>query len=144
MSGIEDFTSGSFAPLLVERPTAKAAGKPIVFLTGKVFYDVAAALKESKIDSVCIARIEELYPFPQDQVKTLIAEMKPSSCVWVQEEPKNQGAWGYVEPILRDVTGLIPSYVGRPAAASTATGSGKHHAKEQKEILSDLLEKVSI
>jgi 2-oxoglutarate dehydrogenase E1 component len=143
MSNIEDFEKGSFAPLLVDQPAAKEAGKSVIFMTGKVFYDVAAALKERKLDSVCVARIEELYPFPHQAVKALIAEMRPSRCIWVQEEPKNQGAWGYVEPLLRDTTGVAATFIGRPAAASTATGSGKHHAKEQKQILAELLEAVS-
>lgn len=139
MSAIEDFAAGTFAPLLVDKPTSKSAGKPLVFMSGKVFYDVAAALKEKKVDSVCVARIEELYPFPAEEVRALLAEIKPSRCIWVQEEPKNQGAWTYIEPRLKDVTGLAPMYIGRPAAASTATGSGKYHSKEQKEILAELV-----
>jgi 2-oxoglutarate dehydrogenase E1 component len=142
MSSIQDFTEGSFSPLLVDRPSGRSTGKPMVFMTGKVFYDISAALKEKKIESVCLARIEELYPFPHEQVKAVVSELKPSRCIWVQEEPKNQGAWTYVETLLRDTTGMAPTFIGRPAAAATATGSGKYHAKEQKQIVAELLEEL--
>lgn len=142
MSNIQDFTSGSFSPLLVDQSAGKSTGKPVVFMSGKVFYDVSAAFKDKKIDTVALVRIEELYPFPQDEVRAVMASIKPSRCIWVQEEPKNQGAWGYVETLLRDATGLAPMFIGRPAAASTATGSGKYHAKEQKQLLAELLEEL--
>jgi 2-oxoglutarate dehydrogenase E1 component len=109
-------------------------------MTGKVFHDVAAALQAAGGVSARLVRIEELYPFPQQEVARILAETGAERAFWVQEEPKNMGAWSYIAPHLREVLGFEPTYIGRPEAAATATGSSKHHAVEHKAILSELVE----
>jgi 2-oxoglutarate dehydrogenase E1 component len=142
MSLIDDLSSGGFKRVIVEEPVAKNA-KSLVLLSGKVYYDVAAGIKEAGVDkSVALARIEELHPLPDQEITELFSRSKFSKTIWVQEEPQNQGAWSYIAPRLKDLTGMSPEYVGRQAAGETATGSAKHHAKQQKGIISDLISKI--
>jgi 2-oxoglutarate dehydrogenase E1 component len=145
MSSLRDFTDVEFAPLLVDTATGKGKGacETIVLLTGKVYYDVKNALQDQKGSSVRVARVEELYPFPAAEVAHLLRDTKASRIVWVQEEPQNQGAWSYIAPLIREATGKEASYIGRPAASATATGSGKHHAIEQRAIMEELVAAVS-
>jgi 2-oxoglutarate dehydrogenase E1 component len=138
-SSIEELIDGSFNPVLVDKPIAKDA-RTAVLMSGKVYYDVAAGLKEQGVQGqVVLARVEELYPFPEQQIAELLGRKGIERVVWVQEEPRNQGAWSYIEPRLRKLSGKEISYIGRPEAAQTATGSAKHHAQEQKAIVAGLL-----
>jgi 2-oxoglutarate dehydrogenase E1 component len=140
-SNIKEFSERSFAPLLVEGAIVKS--NVLVLMSGKVYYDVAATLKENGLDAtVCVARVEELYPFPAEQIKDLLAKSGASRCIWVQEEPQNQGAWTFISPLVRAAIGVEPMYIGRVSAAATATGSGKHHAVEQKAFLSALVDQL--
>jgi 2-oxoglutarate dehydrogenase E1 component len=139
MSAIEDLATGTFNPIIVDHPAASGATSAVVFVAGKVYYDVVAALRERKDETTSVVRIEELYPFPFEQVKACVAKAKRARCIWVQEEPKNQGAWSFVAPLLKEATGIEPAFAGRPAAAATATGSAKYHAKEQKSVVADML-----
>lgn len=139
MSVIEELESGSFAPVIVEAQ-AKESAKALILMSGKVYYDVAAGLRERGIvDGVICARIEELYPFPEQDIAELLGGNTIQQVMWVQEEPRNQGAWSYVAPRLRAVCGKDPIYVGRPESASTATGSAKFHAQEQRAIIAELV-----
>lgn len=140
-SAVDELTSGQFETVLVDR-VGSGAVRHVVFLTGKVFYDVKAALEKEKVDGVALVRFEQLYPFPQFEVKRALKEFAKASYTWVQEEPHNMGAWTYIEPYLRQKLEIEVRYVGRPAAASPATGSGKRHAVEQGKILGELLQIV--
>jgi 2-oxoglutarate dehydrogenase E1 component len=138
-SSIETLSDGAFNSVLVDKPIAKGA-RTAALMSGKVYYDVVAALKEKDLqDKVVLARVEELYPFPEEQIAECLGRKGIERVVWVQEEPRNQGAWSYIEPRLRKLTGKDISYIGRPEAAQTATGSAKHHAQEQKAIVAGLL-----
>jgi 2-oxoglutarate dehydrogenase E1 component len=138
MSTIEHLAEGSFSPLLVDGSPRKC--KAMLLMSGKIYYDVIAALKEQGLDSsVCVARVEELYPLPAQDIAHLAASTGASRCFWIQEEPKNQGAWSYIAPQLGEVMGFPATYVGRSAMSSTATGSGKRHSFEQKAIVAELL-----
>jgi 2-oxoglutarate dehydrogenase E1 component len=148
---IEQLSSGSFNPLIVERleggaKRAKGVDQTVVLMSGKVYYDVIAGLRAADIKSagtITLARIEELYPFPDAELLKLLGggdgAEKKQRLIWVQEEPRNQGAWSYVESKLRSLGLGNVIYVGRGEAAATATGSAKHHAIEQRQILSDLI-----
>jgi 2-oxoglutarate dehydrogenase complex dehydrogenase (E1) component-like enzyme len=137
-SALEDLATGAFKPLLVQSGVVQS--KALVLMSGKVYYDVAAALREKGLESsVCVARIEELHPFPAHEIAELLAASGANRCLWVQEEPKNQGAWSYCAPLLQEVLGFEARYIGRAPASTTATGSGKHHALEQKAIIAELL-----
>ena len=114
--------------------------KRVVISSGKVYYDLLAERDEQGLDDVYLLRLEQFYPFP---AQSLVAELKRFSkaeVIWCQEEPKNQGAWSFVEPNIEWVLGRIGSksqravYAGRPASASPATGLAKQH-KEQQDAL---------
>ena len=138
-SKLTDLTSGSFRPV-IDDPVASQQRKSItrlVFCTGKIYYDLAAA----RAPHVALVRIEELYPWPGNQIAQIV-DFYPSieEVVWVQEEPKNQGAWSYASPRLRMSTGnaLLTRYVGRPDRASPAEGYAEAHKKEQERIIAEV------
>jgi 2-oxoglutarate dehydrogenase E1 component len=143
MSPLAEMAKGAFKPILETDLAGKKACKDLVFLTGKIYYDVFAALQEAGKVSARLVRVEELYPFPDKEIAALVKESGAQRAFWVQEEPKNMGAWSYVEPQLRSVCGFEPTYVGRPASAGTATGSGKHHAAEQKAIVTEIVNQLT-
>jgi 2-oxoglutarate dehydrogenase E1 component len=140
-SELSELTTGQFQTVLIDRFGAKPV-RHVVLVSGKVFYDVKTALDKEKVDGVALVRFEQLYPFPQFEIKKALKEFGKTSFTWVQEEPQNMGAWSYIEPYLRQKLEADVRYVGRPAAASPATGSGKHHAVEQGRILAEVLEIV--
>jgi 2-oxoglutarate dehydrogenase E1 component len=140
MSSLREMVKGTYQPVIETNLSGKKGAKNLVFMSGKVFHDVQSALKESEKLSARLVRVEELYPFPQADVARILKETGAQKAFWVQEEPQNMGAWSYIAPLLREALGFDAVYVGRPAAAATATGSGKHHALEQKAILTTLAE----
>jgi 2-oxoglutarate dehydrogenase E1 component len=143
MSSLKDMVKGAFKPVLETDLAGKKGCKNLVFMTGKVGHDVQAALQGAEKLSARLIRVEELYPFPQAEIARILKESGAQNAFWVQEEPQNMGAWSYIAPLLRETLGFEPVYIGRSASAATATGSSKHHAIEQKAILSDLLARLS-
>ena len=133
------------------RPGEKIALRPdgeirrVVLCSGKVYYDLYEAREAAGIDDVYLMRLEQLYPFP---ARALIAELgrfAQAEVVWAQEEPKNMGAWTFVEPNIEWVLQHTaadharPRYVGRPASAATATGQASKHNQEQKALAEQAL-----
>lgn len=143
MSSLSEMSKGGFKSVIETDLAGKKACKSIFFMTGKIYHDVAASLQGQDSLSGRLVRIEELYPFPAAEIARIAKESGAENVYWVQEEPQNMGAWSYVEPRLRDATGKGPVYIGRPASAATATGSGKHHALEQKAILTVVAERLT-
>ena len=81
-------------------------------------------------------RVEQLYPFKEDQLRQLLDGYTAAEQVaWVQEEPENMGAWGFLRPRLTRLLGKEPLYIGRPASAATAVGSHRRHQQEQEELV---------
>jgi 2-oxoglutarate dehydrogenase E1 component len=147
-SKLEDLSAGTFRPVIEDSSVgAKDAVRRVVFCTGKIYYDLMAARAEREKsgswgNGVAVARVEELYPWPQDAVSAVV-DQYPSleEVIWAQEEPKNMGAWTYVSPRLRASTGtqLTIRYVGRPERASPAEGYHAAHVEEQARIVGDVL-----
>ncbi len=115
----------------------------VVLCAGKVYYDLYEEREKRGIDDVYLLRVEQLYPFP---LKALVGEMsrfKKADVVWCQEEPKNMGAWSFVEPYLEWVLGQAgaktkrPVYAGRPASAATATGTMSRHLAQLKAFMDE-------
>jgi len=136
------FTSGSFRRLISDPPAGDTAKVTRLLLcTGKVAYDLLAARAKSGDDTIAIARLEQLYPFPEAQVAAEIARYPGlQELVWVQEEPENMGAWSFVIPRLAGRTSaqgrkLPLRYAGREASASPATGFQKTHELEQTLLI---------
>jgi 2-oxoglutarate dehydrogenase E1 component len=143
MSSLDEMVQGTFKPVLETDLSGKKTCKNLVFMSGKVGHDVQAALQGAEKVSARLVRVEELYPFPQDEIARILKETGAKNAFWVQEEPQNMGAWSYIAPLLRECLGFDPVYIGRPASAATATGSSKHHAIEQKGFLGELVSGLS-
>ncbi|MGL4812920.1 MAG: 2-oxoglutarate dehydrogenase E1 component, partial [Beijerinckiaceae bacterium] len=117
----------------------------VVICTGKVYYDLLEEREKRGIDDVYLLRVEQLYPFPARALVGILARFKNAEVVWCQEEPKNMGAWFFVEPYLEWVLGQSGNkskrarYTGRPAAAATATGLMSKHLAQLQAFLEEAL-----
>jgi 2-oxoglutarate dehydrogenase E1 component len=118
----------------------------VVLCTGKVYYDLYEAREAAGINDVYLLRMEQLYPFPARALITELSRFPQAEIVWAQEEPKNMGAWSFVEPNIEWVLQHLesprsarPRYVGRPATAATATGLASKHNQEQKALVAQAL-----
>ena len=143
-SHLDELTSGSFQPVIDDGAVRERADEVqrIVLCSGKIYYDLAARREKEPASTVALVRVEELYPFPADELRTLFAQYgEASEVVWTQEEPENMGAWRYLEPRLRAILpeGVSLSYVGRPERASPAEGFASDHEAEQERITSTAL-----
>ncbi len=125
---------------------ADAATRRVVLCSGKVAYDLMEARLAAGMDDTQIIRIEQLYPFPGDPLASRLARMPAlAEVVWCQEEPKNNGSWFFVEPLIEEALGVAKAtvrrarYAGRAASASPATGLAKRHAAEQAALVADAL-----
>ncbi len=141
-SRLADLATGTFRPV-IDDPAGDAKREQVrrlVFCTGKVYYDLMAKQPGAH---VAVVRVEALYPWPLDDVSRLV-DRYPNidEVAWVQEEPKNMGAWSYIAPRLRVAAGnaLVIRYIGRPERASPAEGYPKAHADEQGRIVQEALD----
>jgi len=147
-SELEDFIGEShFRRIMADRtPPADEKIKRLVLCSGKVGYDLMEARDSEGLEDTSVLRIEQIYPFPGEPLALRISRMKNlEEVVWCQEEPKNNGAWFFVEPfieeVLKDAKCKVtrPRYAGRSASASPATGLAKRHAMEQAALVADAL-----
>ena len=147
-SNLSDFAPGTHFHRVIGEESDYAAGdaiRRVVLCSGKIYYDLLQARKEQKIEDVAMLRMEQVAPFPTRSVTVELAKYPNADIIWCQEEPQNQGAWGYVAARLDTVLdGLSNSsrktrYIGRPEAASPASGSFKVHVKEQEALVSEAL-----
>lgn len=140
-ASLDDLTTGRFKKVIRDKSSKKH--KNIVFMSGKVYYDLKNYLDEKELDEAEIVRIEQLYPFPEHELKVALQEDYPDldfeKIIWLQEEPKNMGSWSFIRPYLRDFFGKNIDYIGRSESASTATGSGKRHALETLVFLNEVV-----
>ena len=139
-SRLEELASGNFRPV-IEDPTAERRREEVrrlVFCSGKLYYDF---MERERPSGIAIARIEELYPWPQDIARIVDSYPNVEEVVWAQEEPKNMGAWTYVSPRLRADIGTVRPlrYIGRPERAAPAEGYHNSHVQEQGRIVTDVL-----
>ena len=155
ISDAEDFTTGSsFHRVLwddAERGhsdltlAADDKIKRVVMCSGKVYYDLLEERDARGADDVYLLRIEQFYPFPAMSLVKELERFPTAEMVWCQEEPKNQGAWSFIEPNIEWVLGRIkakhkrPTYVGRAASASPATGLASQHKAQQQALVNDAL-----
>jgi 2-oxoglutarate dehydrogenase E1 component len=138
-STLGDLAERGFQPVLDDPAGAgkRELVRHVAFCTGKVYYDLTA--KPHAADTV-VVRVEELYPWPHADVSRLLdLYPKVKEVSWVQEEPKNMGAWTYVAPRLRGSVGnaIAIRYIGRPVRASPAEGYTESHSREQARIVEE-------
>ncbi len=120
-------------------PDPKAVRR-LILCSGKVFYDLAEARDAERREDVYILRVEQLYPFPGDVIAAYAKRFPAlSTVVWAQEEPRNAGAWLFVEPLIEEALGVRPAYAGRAASAATATGLLRRHQAEQAKLVAEAL-----
>ena len=119
--------------------------KKVVLCSGKVYYDLLQERDTKSLRDVYLLRIEQFYPFPSRSLTKELTRFKNAEICWCQEEPKNQGAWSFIEPNLEWVLNKIktqakrPSYAGRAASASPATGLAAQHNKQQTNLINEAL-----
>ncbi|WP_434566086.1 2-oxoglutarate dehydrogenase E1 component [Vibrio chagasii] len=142
-SSLEDLADGTFQPAIAEiDDIAPENVKRVVFCSGKVYFDLLDQRRKNEQDDVAIVRIEQLYPFPYEDVRAAIAQYtNVVDYVWCQEEPQNQGAWYSSQHNFRAAipVGADIQYAGRPASASPAVGYMSVHLKQQKALVDDAL-----
>ncbi|HQX51970.1 MAG TPA: 2-oxoglutarate dehydrogenase E1 component [Planctomycetaceae bacterium] len=145
VSSFAEFSHGEFHDVLPDVTKSPEGVKRILLCSGKVYYDLAAYRAEIQRDDVAIIRIEQLYPFPAEALRAELSKYsKDAALFWVQEEPRNMGAWGFLR--TRYGERLLDEYpfrgVCRPESASPATGSATSHKIEQQNILKQAFELV--
>ncbi|MAW89034.1 MAG: 2-oxoglutarate dehydrogenase E1 component [Phyllobacteriaceae bacterium] len=117
----------------------------VVLCTGKVYFDLLEEREKRGIDDIYLLRVEQLYPFPAKALINELTRFRNAEMVWCQEEPKNMGAWSFIDPYLEWVLAHIDAkhqrvrYTGRPAAASPATGLMSKHLEQLAAFLEDAL-----
>ncbi|MGY6217593.1 2-oxoglutarate dehydrogenase E1 component [Methylolobus aquaticus] len=144
VSDLTDFGPGtSFKRVLPEVDTLRndAEVRRLVLCSGKVYYDLVEERRRRGIDDVALIRVEQLYPWPRQNLLEQIARYERAEVIWCQEEPANMGAWSFALPRLANLLEELrrgtplPVYAGRPAAASPATGFYRQHAEEQADLV---------
>lgn len=139
VSRVDELVNGSYKPFLPdEQIENKEKIDRVIFCSGKVYYDLFKYRQENDLTNVAIARLEQFYPFPDQDVKNYLDEFDGvDNIIWCQEEPENMGAYSFVRSLFRkelnDNQQL--SYAGRPASASPATGQKKIHKAEQERLV---------
>ena len=119
----------------------------VVLCSGKVYYDLLEDREKRGLNDVYLLRLEQLYPFPAKALLDELNRFKNAEIVWCQEEPKNMGAWSFVQPYVDWVleqmgrTNDRPRYIGRPASASTATGLMRTHLAQLQQFLEEAFAK---
>ncbi|AHA28113.1 2-oxoglutarate dehydrogenase E1 component [Candidatus Liberibacter americanus] len=142
----------SFSPILLEdeynilKLVDDSKIRRVILCTGKVYYDVLENRDSRNISDIYLLRIEQLYPFPFDDLVKVLSRFVKAEMVWCQEEPKNMGAWNFIEPYLEKVLKSVGSsysrfrYVGRPESASTAVGNISRHLSQLSVFIKEALD----
>ncbi|MGE0352007.1 MAG: multifunctional oxoglutarate decarboxylase/oxoglutarate dehydrogenase thiamine pyrophosphate-binding subunit/dihydrolipoyllysine-residue succinyltransferase subunit [Gemmatimonadales bacterium] len=143
-SHVSDLARGRFHAVLDDPVVgAEPAGVTrVVFCSGKVYYDLMAEAEKLTANRPAIVRVEQLYTFPAPEMRNTLERYPDlAEVIWAQEEPRNMGAWHYIEEKIRDVmpAGVSLHYAGRPERASPAEGYASSHHQEQKRIVSEAL-----
>ncbi|WP_019090644.1 2-oxoglutarate dehydrogenase E1 component [Komagataeibacter europaeus] len=148
VSDLKDFGPGTrFLPVIgeIDQIAAPAKVDRVVICSGKVYYDLLTERRERKLDNVAIIRLEQFYPFPEKLLAEELARYPQAKVIWCQEEPENMGGWNFVDRLIEGVLTSVghkstrPTYVGRVAAASPATGLAKVHVAEQTALVNKAL-----
>lgn len=137
VSDLGDMVSGFFQEVLDDPDKLKAPGR-ILFCSGKIYYELLQRRRELKKLDTAIVRLEQLYPFPEKQLKNVIKKYrKAKQYFWVQEEPQNMGAWFFMRSRLARLIGKHINYIGRNASSSPATGFPHIYKREQAAIIEE-------
>lgn len=136
VSSLAELAEGRFRPILVEPPPEDGAVRRVLACTGKVYYELKQACGEAERRDLAIVRLEQLYPLSVAAVKKALAPFGAAEVWWVQEEPRNMGAWRHLQMRFK---GFFANVVCRPESASPATGSPGSHKREQRALIEEAL-----
>ncbi|MEQ9465978.1 MAG: 2-oxoglutarate dehydrogenase E1 component [Ekhidna sp.] len=136
ISPIKDFTSGRFQEVIGDDYVTNKNVKKVLFCSGKVYFDLLEEQSKKKAKDVAIVRVEQIYPWPQKQIDAILKKYNNPKLVWVQEEPKNMGAWSYINMRID----MDFEVVARKISASPATGFSKVHKEEQANLVKQAFE----
>ncbi len=147
VSKLKDFESGNTFKRVIpdESGLVESKVKRVVICSGKVYYDLLEEREKSDIKDVALVRLEQYYPFPAEELTAELKKYKNADVIWCQEEPKNMGAWAFVDRRIEEVLDSAkikakrPVYVGRPEAASPAAGYARVHQKQQIALINEAL-----
>ena len=135
-SSVEDFTTGSFRPVIGDHEQlAGDAVERVLLVSGRLYYDLLSTRQKTDDKTTAIIRVEQLYPLPHEEIAKELAKYPNAEVVWAQDEPANQGPWPFIGLNLPGALERNIRLVSRPASASTAAGSMKRHAAEQDVLL---------
>ncbi|MDO3388786.1 2-oxoglutarate dehydrogenase E1 component [Gilvimarinus sp. SDUM040013] len=144
-SSLEDLAQGSFQNVIGDTELEPSKVKRVVLCSGKVYYHLLEERNKREQDDVALVRLEQLYPFPEEELKAALAPFtKIKDVMWCQEEPMNQGAWYSSQHHMRRVVydlnpNLYLGYVGRDPSAAPASGYASVHLEEQKRFINEAL-----
>ena len=142
VSTLDELAEGSFERIIPDSEADPEAVKRVLLTSGKVYYELEAARREGERDDVAIVRLEQYFPLSEDLLEEVLSPYANGTPVfWVQEEPRNMGAWSFLLLRLsRNLFGRWPlECVTRPPSASPATGSAAAHKKEQVQLIAEAL-----
>jgi 2-oxoglutarate dehydrogenase E1 component len=138
VSTLDELSRGAFREILRDTRVEPSSVERVIVSSGKIYFDLLEHRRTSGVTDTALVRVEQLYPFPAQQLAAEFARYPGlKTVVWCQEEARNQGAWSFAEPQLRDI---LPSptqlvYAGPPASASTAPGFHSAHAARQAALI---------
>lgn len=136
VSALKDFTKGQFLEVIEDSSVSAKEVKRVVLCSGKLYYELDEARQSNKKKDVAIIRIEQLYPFPEKQIKDILKGYKNAAVVFAQEEPANMGFQQFIQRMMPKQE---MEFVARKASASPATGYSKVHKIEQEKIINQAL-----
>jgi len=137
VSKMEDFSTGGFQELIDDKDVDLKQVEKLIFCSGKIYFELLDEKRKNNVKNIAIVRLEQLFPWPVEQVQAILKKYaKVSKIEWVQEEPENMGAWGYILRLLsKGYEGVKIEVVSPPASASPATGSPKMAAARQRAVI---------
>lgn len=139
ISTLEELANGKFQEVIDDASAKAKEVKKVVFVSGKLYYELLERKEEDKATDVAIVRLEQFYPFPEKQMNAIIDKYSSAKeIIWAQEEPENMGGWSFV---LRHFKGVNLRLISRLSSASPASGSSKVFAKRQAAIINEVFEK---
>ncbi|AQV02982.2 2-oxoglutarate dehydrogenase E1 component [Desulfococcus multivorans] len=131
VSRIDDFSRGTFQEVIDDDAAVEKARR-VIFCSGKIYYQLLERRETLKAYDIAIVRVEQFYPFPREKLERIVGKYrKADQWCWVQEGPVNMEGWSFMAPRLKEIVGTDPTYIGRPASASPATGFANIYKQEQ-------------
>jgi 2-oxoglutarate dehydrogenase E1 component len=137
VSKLEDFATGGFQEIIDDKEVDAKKVEKLIFCSGKIYFELLEERRKNNIGSIAIVRVEQLFPWPVEQVQNILKKYsKVEKIEWVQEEPENMGAWGYILRLIsKGYQGVKIEVVSAPASASPASGSSKMAAARQRAVI---------